>query len=130
VTVLKGMESTAVLAKAACAHGADIVRLGGLLTPFRGGNVVPVHRGDVVPVGTVLSLQLPVAFVDIGRGAAQHLETLRRLVNDQVDDLGGLAEMRGERRRVGVRAAEQETAVGFGRIQSGRLLSDRASPPC
>jgi hypothetical protein len=46
----------------------------------------------VVAVGAVLALQFPVAVIDIGRGAAQHLETVGRLVDQQVDDLGGFTE--------------------------------------
>jgi hypothetical protein len=113
VTVLKRVEAAAMLADATCAHGADIVRPLGLSAPIRSRSVIPVHRADVVAVGSVLGLQFPVAVVDIRRGAAQDLETVGRLVDDQVDDLGGLTQVGGERGHIGAQAAEQEAAVGL-----------------
>jgi LysR family transcriptional regulator, benzoate and cis,cis-muconate-responsive activator of ben and cat genes len=67
----------------------------------------------VVSVGTVFGLQLPVAVVHVGRSTAQDFETLRRLVDDQIDDLGGFAQVLDERHDIRVEAAEQEAAIGF-----------------
>ena len=92
----------------------DVVDLP-VLAPAGGGGVVPVHRGDVVAVGAVLRLQLPVAVIDVGRRTAQHLQTLGRLVDDHVDDLGRFAEVLGQRHDIGVEAAEQEAAVALER---------------
>jgi len=41
------------------------------------------------------------------------LQPLRRLIDDHVDDLGGLPQMLAQRHHVGVQAAEQESAVGL-----------------
>jgi hypothetical protein len=68
----------------ACGHR------GAMLCRFKRGNKVVYTR-------PFQGWTLSVTVVDIGRGAAQHLKTLRRLVDDQVDDLGRLAEMRAER---------------------------------
>src|SRR5690606_629039 len=77
-----------------------------------GGGVVPVRRGDVVAVGPVLGLHLPVAVEGVGGGAAQHLEAFGRLVDEHVDDLGGVAAVFRQRQQVGIGAAEQESTVG------------------
>jgi hypothetical protein len=44
--------------------------------------------GNPKAVGAVLRLDLPVAVVGVGGGAAQDLEAVRGLVDDRVDDLG------------------------------------------
>jgi hypothetical protein len=113
VAVLERLEAATLLGPAARVHGADVVRLLGLFATAGRHRVVPVHRGDVVSVGAVFGLQLSVAVVHVGRGTAQHLETLRRLVDNQVDDLGGFAEVLGERHNIRIEATEQETTIGF-----------------
>lgn len=87
MAVLEGIETTALLAPAAGAHRTDVVAGFLELALLLGGGVVPVHGGDVVAIGAVLGLQLPVAFIDIGGGAAQHFDAIRRLIDHHVDDL-------------------------------------------
>src|SRR5690606_9118161 len=78
-----------------------------------GGQVVPVHSAHVVAVGAVLRGQLPVAIVGVGRGGAQHFQTLLTLVDDLVNDPGALAEVFLQRGDVSIQAAEQEAAVAL-----------------
>src|SRR3954451_6446242 len=111
VPVGVGPVAAAGLAPAAGVEGlCRVLRLAGA-APGRGGRVVPVGRADVVPVGAVLGLHLPVAVIGVGRGPAEHLKPLRRLVDQHVDHRGGVPEVLGQRADVGVEAAEQEPAV-------------------
>src|SRR5690606_6774085 len=87
VAVLEGIETTALLAPAAGAHGADFLAGFAQLALVLGGGVVPVHGGDVVAVGAVLRGQFPVATEDVAGRAAQHFDAIRRLVHHHVDDL-------------------------------------------
>ena len=116
--MLVGVEPALDLAPLAGVHGLGLV--GGVAggAAGRGRGVVPVHRGHVVAVGAVLRLDLPVAVVGVGRGAAQHLEALGGLVHDRVDHRGGVAQVLLEGQHVRVEGAEQEAAVG---VEAGDL---------
>src|SRR5574337_182774 len=70
VAVLEAVDTAHTLAPAARIHGLGAA----FLAPAHGGGVVPVHGADVVAVGAVFHLQLPVAVVDVGGIAAQHLQ--------------------------------------------------------
>ena len=60
----------------------------------------------MVAVGTVLHLELPIAVVDVGGIAAQHLDAVGRPVDDLVDHGLRAAEMLLERNDVRIEAAE------------------------
>ncbi len=70
-----------------------------------------MHRAHVIAVGAVLGLQLPVAVIDVGRGAPQDLKTLGRLVHDQVDDFRRFPEVLDQRHDIRIEAAEQEATI-------------------
>ncbi|MNE00188.1 hypothetical protein D3C80_925920 [compost metagenome] len=76
----------------------------------------------MVAVGAVLGGQLPVAFVDVAGGTAQHFQALGGLVDDHVDDLRRLAEVLDQRDHVGIQAAEQEAAVGLEAGDLGQVV--------
>ncbi len=102
----------AVHARDRLAPAVRVDRLGAVrLAAAHRRRIVPVHGADVIAVATVLHLHLPVAFVDVGRVAAQHFEPVRRLVDDLVDDHARFAEVVLERQHVRVEAAEQEAAI-------------------
>src|SRR5262245_9353997 len=65
----------------------------------------------VVAVGTVLHLKFPVAVVDIGGVAAQHLDAVGRSIDDLVDHGPGGAKMFFERHDIGIEASEQESPI-------------------
>src|SRR5690554_4541825 len=111
VAVLVGVEAALALGPAVGVHRLGAA--GVVVATVHGGGVVPVHGADVVAVGAVLGLQLPVALVGVGGGAAQHFQAFRRLVDDVVDDLGGLAQVLLQRLDVLVQAAEQEALVAL-----------------
>ncbi|MNZ82499.1 hypothetical protein D3C78_1011970 [compost metagenome] len=122
MALVEGIEAAAILGPAASAHGLHFFAGIAHLALVLGGRVVPVHGADVIAVGAVLGGQLPVAFVDVGRRAAQHFQTFRRLVDDHVDDLRRLAQVLDQRRHVRVQAAEQETAIGLETRDLGQVM--------
>src|SRR6476660_2552956 len=67
----------------------------------------------MITIGAVLGLQFPIAVVDVAGRAAQDFESVGCLIDHQVDDLRGLAEMFGQWLYSRVEASEQEAAIGF-----------------
>jgi hypothetical protein len=76
----------------------------------------------VVPVGAVLGLDLPVPVVGVTGRTPQYLQTLRGLIHDHVDDLGGLPQVLEQCRDVGVEAAEEKTAVAVEPCDPGQVV--------
>ena len=111
VAVFVGVEAAFALRPTVGIHRFGATGI--VITALHGGGVVPVHGADVVAIGAVFSLQLPVAGVGVGGGAAQDLQAFRGLVDDVVDDLGGFAQMLFERLYVVTQAAEQKAFVVF-----------------
>src|SRR5690606_10993408 len=111
VAVLEGVVAALLLVPADGIHGLGVVRGFTAGAASLGGGIVPVGCRDVVAVGAVFSLQLPVAVIGVGRGAAQHFQAFFGLVNHHVDDLGGFAQVLFQGQYVGVQRAEEETAV-------------------
>src|SRR5690554_908077 len=109
VAVLVGVEATLALGPAIGVHRLGAA--GVVVAAIHGGGIVPVHGADVVAVGAVLGPQLPVAVEGVGRGATQDLQAFRGLIDDVVDDLGGLAQILLERLDVIAQTAEQEALV-------------------
>ena len=65
-----------------------------------------MDHADVIAIGAVLRAQLPVAFVYIARRALQHFQSFRRLIDDQIDDFAGFAEIGLQRLHVRIEATE------------------------
>src|ERR1700716_1894592 len=72
-----------------------------------------MHRRHMITISAVLSLQLPIAVVDVAGRAAQDFESVGCLVNHHVDDLRGLCEMFGQWLHIRVEASGQQTAIGL-----------------
>ncbi|MCY1226282.1 hypothetical protein D9M72_385090 [compost metagenome] len=127
VSVVVRIETALDLAPLAGVHGLGLV--GGVAggAAGRGGRIVPVHGGDVVAVCPVLGLHLPVAVVGVGGRSAQHLESLRGLVHDRVDYLGGITQVFFEREHVRLQGTKEEAAIGleaghFGEVVGARFI--------
>src|SRR3982075_2508063 len=71
-----------------------------------------MHRRHMITISAVLSLQLPIAVVDVAGRAAQDFESVGCLVDHHVDDLRGLAEMFGQWLHIRIEASEKEAAIG------------------
>ena len=67
----------------------------------------------MVAVGAVFRPQLPVALINVARGAFENLQPFGRLIDHQIDNLQGLAEILLQRLHVIAEAAEQKAAVGL-----------------
>ena len=70
-----------------------------------------MHGANVVTVRAILSGELPVALVGIGRGAPQDFQTVFRLIHDVVNDLGGFPQVFLKGHHIGIQAAEEEAAI-------------------
>ncbi|KMR85561.1 hypothetical protein FD65_15110, partial [Staphylococcus aureus] len=67
----------------------------------------------MVAIDAVLGLQLPVATVGINRAALEHLDALRRLLDDDVDEGLALGQVVGQRLGIAVESRKQEAAVAL-----------------
>ena len=108
--MLESVRAAPLLGPGAGIHRLDAVLAAGFAVMDR-RCVVPVGGGHVIAVGTVLRLHFPVSVVVVGGCPPQHLQPFGCLIDDHVDDLGGLAEVFGQRNDVRIDAAEQEAAI-------------------
>ena len=84
--------------------------------------------GEVVAVHGVLDEQFPVRSGEVALGAGEDVHPAGGVVGDHADVVGGLTEVVGQRRRVGVEGDEHEVVedveAGTGRRPSRSLKSE------
>ncbi|MNE45492.1 hypothetical protein D3C80_1397770 [compost metagenome] len=77
MTVIEGVEATALFCPGAGAHGFNLITRLTLFALILGSGIIPVHGANVVAICTILGCQLPVAFINVRASAAQHLQSIR-----------------------------------------------------
>ena len=111
-------------------YRGDHVRAHFLLPSFQYADVGGVCRSEVIGVRTVFELELPVGLIGEGHLPGDQLQPFLALVSNEIEQLGGLAQIVRQRRHIGGQTSEQEPAIAFEARQRGKpmvsLLERRA----